>query len=137
MHIIYLSSIHLFIQQKYFFFFLIFQFFKHSTASIWSYVRNMLFFIKKHFFFSAQPQCCWTFSWIELQILLRCSLIYIIIMKLRHFLCWVYLCQCLDLSLFMLYLCDLFFIFIMINHLILRVKACLLFYLSFWMCPVF
>ena len=39
---------------------------------------------------------------------------------LRHFLCLVYLFQCLDLGLFMSYLCDLFFIivffFILINH---------------------
>ena len=42
--------------------------------------------------FSTQPQCCLTFSWIELQILLRCCLIHISIIMLIHFLYLIYLC---------------------------------------------
>ena len=36
-------------------------------------------------FFSTYPQCCFTFSWIELQMLLRCCLIHITIIILRQF----------------------------------------------------
>ena len=79
----------------------------------------MLFFHKKRFF-STQCQCCLKFLWIELQMLLRCCLIQISIIILRHFLCLVYSCPCLYLCLFSLvpsfmsYICDLFFIFIFI-----------------------
>ena len=45
------------------------------------------------------------FSWIELQMLLRCCLIHISIIILRNFLHLLYLCSCLDLGLFMSYLC--------------------------------
>ena len=37
-------------------------------------------------FFSTQPQCCLTFLWIELQMLLMCCLIQISIIILRQFL---------------------------------------------------
>ena len=48
-------------------------------------------------FFSTQPQYCLTFSWIELQMLLRCCLMHINIILLRsYFLYLVYLCPCLD-----------------------------------------
>ena len=60
----------------------------------------------KQRFFSAQPQ-----SIAKLfmnQMLLRCCLIYISIIILRHFLYLLYLCPCLELGLFMSYLCDLF-----------------------------
>ena len=77
------------------------------------------FFSKQHLF-SAQLQCCLNFSWIELQMLLSCCLIHIAIIILSHILYLVYLYPCLDLGLFMSYLCDLFFIpgliFISINH---------------------
>ena len=53
--------------------------------------------------------------------LLRCCLIHITIIILRHILYLVYFCLCLGLGLFMSYLCDLLFIFslifIVINHL--------------------
>ena len=67
-------------------------------------------------FFSTQPQCLLTFSWNELQILLRCCLIHLSIIMMKHVLYLVYL----GLSLFMSHLCDLFsiFIFIIINHII-------------------
>ena len=46
--------------------------------------------------------------------LLRCCLIHRSIITLRRILYLLYLYPCLDLSLFMLYLCDLLFIFIFI-----------------------
>ena len=64
---------------------------------------NTRFFYEQHFF-STQPQCCLTFSWIELQVFLWCCLIYITIIMLRCILHLVYLCPCLGLGLFMLYL---------------------------------
>ena len=45
---------------------------------------------------------------------LRCCLMHITIIITRHILYLVYLCSCLGLGLFMSYLCDLFFIFILI-----------------------
>ena len=62
-------------------------------------------------YFSTQPQCCLTFSWIELQMLLRCCLIHITIIILRHILYSVYLCPCLGVGLFILFFCALLFIF--------------------------
>ena len=61
--------------------------------------------------FSSQPQCCLSFSRIELQMLFRCCLIHVNIIILRHILYLVYLCLSLGLGPFMLYLCDLCFIF--------------------------
>ena len=78
---------------------------------------NTRFFYKQRFFLT---QCCLTFSWTELQKLLRCCLIHVYISILRHILYLVHLCPCLVQGLFMPYLCDLFFIFslnfIVINH---------------------
>ena len=68
----------------------------------------------KQRFFLTQSQCCLTFSWMELQMLLRCCLIHISIITLGYFLYLLFLCPCLGLGLFMSYLCDLFFIFILI-----------------------
>ena len=72
------------------------------------------FFIKLRIqrFISTQPQCCLTFSWIDLQMLLRCCLIHVSIILLRKILHLLYLPPWLNLGLFMSYLCDLFFIFI-------------------------
>ena len=54
--------------------------------------------------------------------LLRCCWVPISIVKIRQFAYLLYLCLCLDLDIFMSYLCDLFFfffsIFIMINRII-------------------
>ena len=87
---------------------------KQKHCDCFSFTR---FFYKQHFF-STQPQSCLTLSWIELQVLLRCCLIHISIIMLRHFLYLLYLCPCLDLcrclDLFMSYLYDLLFIFIFI-----------------------
>ena len=81
------------------------------------------FFYQQRLFFSTKPHCCLNFSWIELQMLLRNSLVHITIIVLRHILYLVYLCSCLGLGLFMWYLLDLFFfifslIFIVIHHII-------------------
>ena len=90
------------------------------------------FFIGNAFFLN-QSQCCITFSWTELQMLLTRCLIHTSIMILRYFLYLLYLCPCLGLGLFMSYLCDLFFVFIfiftMINRVISWVKTRLLFFL--------
>ena len=53
-----------------------------------SAVTNTRFFYKQRFF-STQHQCCLTFSWIELQMLLKCCFIYLTII-LRHILHLVY-----------------------------------------------
>ena len=72
---------------------------------------------------STQLQCCLTFSWVELQMLLRCCLIHKSIITLKHFLYLLYLRPCLDLGLFLLYLCDLIFIFILIFVMINRMNT--------------
>ena len=92
--------------------------------------------------FSTQPQCWLTFSWIELQMLLRC-LIHINYIIVRRSLYLLYLCPCQVLGLFMSWLCDLFFIFvfifIMINRIISWIQnTCSFAYflknvLNFWM----
>ena len=86
---------------------------------------HTLFFYKQRFF-STQPQRCLAFSWIELHMLLRCCLLHIGIIIVRHFLYLVYFCPCLDVGLFMLYQFGLFytFIFIMISSIILWIEAC-------------
>ena len=48
-------------------------------------LRFLLAATNKQRFFSTQPQCCLTFSWFELQILLRCWLIHLKIIIMRHF----------------------------------------------------
>ena len=92
-------------------------------------------FFYKQRLFPTQPQCCLTFSWIEPQKLLWYCLIHISIILLRHFLYLLYLCPCLDLGLFMSYLCNLFFIFIftviMINHIISWIQTTLVLLLIF------
>ena len=90
--------------------------------------------------FSTQPQCWLTFSWTELQMLLRCCLIHISIIILRCFTYLRYMCLCLHLGLFMLCLCEsifiFIFIFIMINCIISWMQTCLLFCLFFRIGPV-
>ena len=79
--------------------------------SFWSFWSALLYthvFYKQRFF-STQPKFCWTFSRIELQMLLGYCLIHRSIWDAYYI-----LCPCLELSLFMSYLCDLFFIFIFI-----------------------
>ena len=91
------------------------------------------FFYKQRFFFT-EPQCCFTISWIELQMLIRCCLI-------QHFIYLLCLSPCIYLGLFMLnLLCDLFFIFIsifiMINLIISWKQTYLFFCLFFRICPI-
>ena len=97
-------------------------------------MSKMILFAKIHAslkatLFSTHPHCCLTLPWIELQMLLRCYLIHKRIIILRHFL--LYLCLSLDLGLFMSYLCDLFFLFIMINRIISLIQTHLFFCLFF------
>ena len=81
--------------------------------------NNFITFYKQHFF-PTQPQCCLTFSWIQFQMLLRCCLLYITIIIRRNILYLAHLFPSPGLVLFMLYLCDPFFIFslvfIIINY---------------------
>ena len=67
------------------------------------YIIVLHAFFYKQRFFTIQPQCCLTFSWIEAQMLLRCCLIHKSIIILWHFLYLLYLCPFLDLGLFILY----------------------------------
>ena len=96
-----------------------------------SHTLFFFFFFFEQSFFSTQPQCCLTFLWNEIQMLLRCSLIHISIIIVRHFLYLLYFCPCLDLSLIMWYLCHLFFIlifiFIMIDRIISWMQTHLIF----------
>ena len=92
---------------------------RHIDNGIWEILYSQIFygsapiytFFYKQRFFWTQRQCCLTFSWIELQMLLRCCLIHITIIILRHILYLLYLCPCLDLDQFMSYICDLLFSF--------------------------
>ena len=81
--------------------------------------QHMHWFFMSNDFLQLSLTASLIFSWIGLQMLLRCCLIHISVIMLRHFLYLLYLCPCLDLGLFMSYICDLFFIvifiFIMIN----------------------
>ena len=81
---------------------------KSTTEALEKHVEYTLFYMKR--FFSTQPQCCLTSSWIELQMSLGCCLLHITIIILWH-LIFAILCSCLRLVLFMSYLCDPFFLF--------------------------
>ena len=87
--------------------------FKKRNCKYFEYKKvNFIWYtLYKQRFFSAQPQCCLTFSWSEFQMLLRCCLIQTSIIMLWHFLYLLYLCPCQDLGLFMLYPCYLLFYF--------------------------
>ena len=72
------------------------------VRQIRNWLRSTRFF-KSNSFFSTQPQCCLTFSWIEL----RYWLIHISIIIPRHFFQLVYLYSCLDVCILMYgLLCD-------------------------------
>ena len=101
-----------------------------TISTILRFINKYTFFYKQRFS-STQPQCCLTFSRIELQMLLRCCLIHVRIIIVIHFLYLLYLCPCLDLGLFMSYLCDLFFIFIFIFIKINRIVSWIQTYLFF------
>ena len=72
--------------------------------------------LKTIFSVEEMTQKSFIISWIELLMLLSCCLIHLSIIILRHFLYLLYLYPCLDLGLFMSYLCNIFFIFFMINR---------------------
>ena len=97
-----------------------------STVSRRLWQITYTFFAYKQRFFSTQPQCCLTFSWIQLQMLPRYCLIHISIIILRHFVFTMFtifttFTPRLDLCLFMSVLCDLFLIFIFIFILVHRI----------------
>ena len=83
---------------------------------------HLNFFFYKQRFFSTQPLCYLTFSSIELQMLLRCCLIHISIIILRHFLyLLIFVHVQTQVYLYRIYVIFFFifiFIFIMINHII-------------------
>ena len=86
--------------------------------SAWPWTTR--FFYRQHFF---QFSLSVAFSWIELQMLLRCCLIHILTtIILQQILYLVYLYLSLGLDLLMSYLFDLFFIFsllfVVINHIV-------------------
>ena len=126
-------TLHIYIQRSYT---------KHFSLKIsfrwlpttWEHLRNYKRFCKQCFF-STQYQYYLTFSWIDLQMLLRCCLINTGVIILRHFLCLLYLYPCLGLCLFLTYLCNVFFIFvfncIMINCIISWIQIHLFFCLFF------
>ena len=117
-----------------------------QKSLFWKYAMKpsnhdcILLYFYKQLFFSTQPQCSLTFSWIELQILLNCCLVHKTIIMLRHFLYLLCLCPCLDLSLFRSYLRDPFFIFvsifIMINRIISWIQTYMFFCLFLRICPI-
>ena len=78
----------------------------------WKILLIILFF-QLHAFFYKQRFFS-TFLRIELQILLKCCLIHLTIIILRHILYLAYLCLWLGLYLFMSYLYDLLYIFSLI-----------------------
>ena len=83
-------------------------------------------------FFNSASRCL-TILWIELQVLLWCCLIHIIIITLKHILYLVHMYPCLGLGLFISYLCNLFFIFspfFIMNHII-SLKQTQLFFVHF------
>ena len=88
-------------------------------------------FFHKQRLFLFQPLCCWTSSWMELQFLLRCCLIYIRIITVGHYLYLLYLRPCVNLCLFMSYLCNRIFIFIFIFIMIHRIISWIWTHLSF------
>ena len=65
-------------------------------------IKNLQAFFYKQRIFSAQPQCCLTFSWIEVHMLLKCCLLRIE-QSYRGILYFVYLCPCLRLGLLIIW----------------------------------
>ena len=89
---------------------------------------NTRFFYKQRFS-STQPQCCLNFSWIELQMLLRCCLIHIGITILRYVIFATIVSLSRRRSTYVVSIWSIFhfiFILIMINHIILWIQAHLL-----------
>ena len=95
-------------------------------------------FFSKQRFFPTQPQCCLTYSWIELQMLLRFCLIHITTIIPKYFLYLLYVCLCLELGLFMTnYMIYFLFSFSCSLRLIAWILTHLFFCLFFRICPIF
>ena len=95
----------------------LYEFFKSITIftnPMWkSWLLHAFFY--KQCFSSIEPQCCLTFSWIELQMLPTCfHITYKHHYTKRHISHIAYFGPCLGLGLFMSYIGDLFFIFSLI-----------------------
>ena len=90
------------------------------------FISTITWIYYKQSFFSTQPQCCLTFSWIQLHMMLRYCLLHGTIIILRQILNLVYLCPCIYLFLLVSNLCDQFliiiFIFIEVNNIIITQK---------------
>ena len=103
----------------------------------WQY-RMWLNFIFISFLYKYIAQCQNVQNALIVAYILLSCLIHISIIIVRHFLYLLYSCLCLNLSLFMSYLCDLFFIFIIIfiriNHIISWIH--LFFRLFLRICPI-
>ena len=103
----------------------------------WQY-RVWLNFIFISFLYKYIAQCQNVQNALIVAYILLSCLIHISIIIVRHFLYLLYSCLCLNLSLFMSYLCDLFFIFIIIfiriNHIISWIH--LFFRLFLRICPI-
>ena len=65
-----------------------------AAAIVW----QLHVFLVSKAFFQLSISVTWTFSWIKLQMLLRCCLIHVSIVIMRHFLYLLYLCPCLSMS---------------------------------------
>ena len=90
----------------------------------------------KQYFYSAKPQCCWTFSWIKPKMLLRCCLIYITIIVLRHFMFRIFASMSRPRSISVASMWPIFYFnltFIAINH-ITSIKQTHLFFVFFRIC---
>ena len=91
--------------------------------------KKIRFFLRNAFFYSALVLL--DVSLIELQMLLRCCLVHISIIILRHFFIYYFVSMSRPRVIYVSYLCDLFFIFIfifiMINGIIPSIQTHLLF----------
>ena len=88
-------------------------FFQNFESNWFLMVLMLDAFLKKQCIFPIQPQCCLTFWWIELQMLLKCCLIHIDLILPWHFSDLVHMCLCLPQVLFISYPYDLFFIWVL------------------------
>ena len=81
---------------------------------------NTTRFFYKQCFFSTHPQCCLAFSWIELQMLLRCWLIHLT--NIKHFIFSIFVSMSRPSSIYVVHMWSIFYffslVFIIINNLI-------------------
>ena len=68
---------------------------------------NTTRFFYKQCFFSTHPQCCLAFSWIELQMLLRCWLIHLT--NIKHFIFSIFASMSRPSSIYVVYMWSIFY----------------------------